>query len=251
LGFFAGGTGTYLWEEVQTVKTNSLGLFTLTFGNASATKVQGSAAAFSAINWNQQPLFIGTKINNGSWKNMGTSRLWSVPYAMNASSALNATNATNATNAIVASSLSGPVEKLEVSGGTSVMDEALFEVRNKTGQTVFAVYNEGVRVYVDDGLEKGKGKGGFAIGSFGTAKAPSQEFFVVSPDSIRAYIGTNKALKGGFAIGGFGTAKAPNEEYLRVTRDSTRVYTNPAAKGTKGGFAMVVLALLKDWRIIT
>jgi len=220
-GFYAAGTGTYIWEEQQSVKTNSLGLFTLTVGNTLATKIQGSAASFSVIDWKQQPLFIGTKINNSGWKNMGTSRLWSVPYAMNASN------------------LSGPVEKLAVTGSTTAMDEALFEVKNKSGQTIFAVYNEGVRIYVDDGLAKGQGKGGFAIGSFGTAKAPSQEFFVVSPDSIRAYIGTNKALKGGFAIGGFSKAKAPVEEYLRVTRDSTRVYTNPTvAKGTKGGFAI-------------
>jgi hypothetical protein len=144
---------------------------------------------------------------------------------MNASNAL---NATNATNAAVASNLAGPVEKLEISGGTSEMSESLFEVRNKTGQIVFAVYNEGVRVYVDDGLAKAQGKGGFAIGSFGTAKAPSQEFFVVTPDSIRAYIGDENAKprKGGFAIGGFNKAKAPVEEYLRVTRDSTRVYVN-------------------------
>jgi hypothetical protein len=226
--FYAGGTGTYIWEEQQTVTTNNLGLFILTVGNPLATKIQGSATSFSAIDWKLQPLFIGTKINNGSWKNMGTSRLWSVPYAM------------NSTSAAIASNLAGPVDKLSVTGSTSVMDEALFEVKNKTGQIVFAVYNEGVRVYVDDGLAKGTGKGGFAIGSFGTAKAPSQEFFVVSPDSIRAYIDNEQAkpLKGGFAIGGFNKAKAPGQEYLRVTRDSTRVYVNQLAKGTKGGFAI-------------
>jgi len=227
-GFNAAGTGIYIWEEQQTVKTNSLGLFTLIVGNPVAAKIQGSAASFSVIDWKQQPLFIGTKINYNGWKNMGTSRLWSVPYAM------------NSTNAVIASNLAGPVDKLSVAGSTSALDEALFEVKNKSGQTVFAVYSEGVRVYVDDGLAKATGKGGFAIGSFGTAKAPSQEFFVVTPDSIRAYIDNEqvKARKGGFAIGGFGTAKAPAQEYLRVTRDSTRVYVNQLPKGTKGGFAI-------------
>jgi hypothetical protein len=181
-GFYADGKGTYIWEEQQSVKTNSLGLFTLTVGNTLATKVQGSAVTFSAIDWKQQPLFIGTKINYTGWKNLGTSRLWTVPYAMVAGDLKNNS-------------------RVQVSGDANSTDSILFEVKNRTGQTVFAVYEEGVRIYVDDGIYKGKGKGGFAIGSFGAAKAPSQEYF-------------------------------------RVTRDSTRIYTNPAAKGTKGGFAI-------------
>jgi uncharacterized protein (TIGR02145 family) len=131
------------------------------------------------------------------------------------------------------------VNHLTVKGKTADMGEALFEVKNKNGQTVFAVYNEGVRIYVDNGA-KGT-KGGFAIGGFGTAKAPSQNYFVVSSDSIRAYIDPNpsKGTKGGFAIGGFNQVKAANQEYLRVTADSTRLNFNESTtKGTKGGFAI-------------
>jgi hypothetical protein len=188
-GFYAGGAGIYVWEEQQSVKTNSMGLFTLTVGNPLATKIQGSAGTFSAVDWKQQPLYIGTKINYSGWKNMGTSRLWTVPYAMVAGDLKNNS-------------------RVQVSGDANSSDSILFEVKNRTGQTVFAVYEEGVRIYVDDGTYKGKGKGGFAIGSFGAAKAPSQEYF-------------------------------------RVTRDSTRIYTNPAAKGTKGGFAIGTFAPAK------
>jgi hypothetical protein len=222
-GFYGSGSGTYIWEEMQSVKTNSLGLFTLTVGYTLATKVQGSALSFSAIDWKYQPLFIGIKINNGAWKNMGTSRLWSVPYSM------------------VAGELEGAVDKLEVIGVDPLSDEALFEVKRKDGQTMFAVYNQGVRVYMPlDTLSKGK-KGGFAIGGFSKAKGTVQDYFVVNPDSIRAYIDTNpaKGKKGGFAIGGFDKAKAWNEEYMRVTRDSTRIYLNDTGtKGKKGGFAI-------------
>jgi len=172
----------------------------------------------------------------------------------------------------------GTVKKLTVTSETTDMEEALFEVKNKSGQTVFAVYNEGVRIYVDNGSAKGakggfaiggfdtkagnqdyfvvnpdsirmyvaevpaKGaKGGFAIGGFGNAKALPQNLLVVNSDSIRAYIDTNtgKGSKGGFAIGGFDNAKGPGDEYLRVTRDSTRVYiNNTPAKAPKGGFAI-------------
>ena len=223
-GFYISGAGTYLWEEQQSITTNGIGLFNLVIGNLSATRIQGSAATFSAIDWTAIPLFAGIKIYySGSWKNMGTAKLLTVPYSM------------------VSGNLSGPLKKLSVTGTTSVMDEPLFEVKNKNGQTVFAVYNEGVRVYVDDGVAKGT-KGGFAVGGFGTDKAVSKSYFVVSADSIRAYIAPNtaKGTKGGFAIGGFDPAKtAKGEEYLRVTRDSTRIYVDDgAAKGTKGGFAI-------------
>jgi trimeric autotransporter adhesin len=46
-------------------------------------------------------------------------------------------------------------------------------VRNKDGRIVFAVYNEGVRVYVDDGLAGKALEGGFAIGGFDKAKGTS------------------------------------------------------------------------------
>jgi hypothetical protein len=222
-GFYGSGSGTYVWEELHSVKTNSLGLFTLTVGNLLATKVQGSALSFSSIDWKQTPLYIGTKINYNGWKNMGTSPLWTVPYSM------------------VAGELEGAVDKLEVIGSDPLSDEALFEVKRKDGQTMFAVYNHGVRVYMPlDTLSKAR-KGGFAIGGFSKAKGTVQDYFVVNPDSIRAYIDTNpdKARKGGFAIGGFDKAKAGNEEYLRVTRDSTRIYLNDTGvKARKGGFAI-------------
>jgi hypothetical protein len=213
--------GTTFWiEEHSGVTTNNFGLFTLILGKG-VKKIGSTAATFNDIDWTVTPKFIKTEIDYSGWKTMGSSRLWTVPYSM------------------VAGDLSGALKKLAVTGVTTNMEEALFEVKNKTGQTVFAVYNEGVRVYVDNGIGKGI-KGGFAIGGFGTEKAVSQPLFVVDPDSIRAYIDTNtgKAIKGGFAIGGFGTGKLPGEQYLRVTRDSTRINVREPAKGVKGGFAI-------------
>jgi uncharacterized protein (TIGR02145 family) len=253
-------TPVIVWEELHSVvKTNASGIFGLVIGTG--TRQSGSASAFSDIDWGKTALYLKIQLYyQTAWKNMGISRLWTVPYAM------------------VADDLSGSVKKLAVTGETTDMEEALFEVKNKEGQTVFAVYNEGVRIYVDDGAKGAKGgfavggfgtskapsqnllyvsadsirayietdpakgaKGGFAVGGFGTLKGLSQDLFVVSADSIRAYIdaGTGKGVKGGFAVGGFGTSKSSPEEYLRVTRDSTRVYlVDPGEKGNKGGFAI-------------
>lgn len=219
-------TPVVVWEELHSsVRTNSVGLFNLVIGTGER---QSGVATFSDIKWSGDPLFIRIKLNYlGVWRTMGSSRLWTVPYAM------------------AAGSLSGPISKLDVSGDESSPDSALFEVRNINGQLVFAVYNEGVRVYVDDGV-KSQTKGGFAIGGFSTAKTGSQDLFVVSPDSIRAYIGTNpaKGVKGGFAIGGFNTVKALPEEYMRVTRDSTRINISEPSKSFTGGFAIGSLSTM-------
>ncbi len=211
--------GTLFWQELHsTVTTNDLGIFALVVGKGA--RQSGSAAKFDDIDWTVTPKFIMTEVDYNGWKNMGSSRLWAVPYSM------------------VARNLAGSVNKLTVEGQGASMEEPLFEVKNKSGQTVFAVYNEGVRIYVDDGNAKGV-KGGFAIGGLDPAKGPG-DLFIVNADSIRAYIDTNpaKGVKGGFAIGGIEPAKAGSEEYLRVTRDSTRIYIANPAKGVKGGFAI-------------
>jgi hypothetical protein len=142
---------------------------------------------------------------------------------------------------MVADELSKPFDKLSITGSTSSPDESLFEVKNINGQTVFAVYNEGVRVYVDNS-SKGN-KGGFSIGGFADSKAGGQEYFVVNRDSIRAYIFDDpllKGAKGGFSIGGFADSKGVTNEYLVISPDSARIYVDNAAstKGKKGGFAI-------------
>jgi Chaperone of endosialidase len=212
---------TVVWEEEHTgVHPDDHGLFSIVVGQGTCLT---TPKCFNDIDWSKTPLFIRTQIRyGGSWKNMGSAKLWSVPYAM------------------LADSLGGPLKKLEVVGKTAAMDEALFEVRNKDGQTIFAVYNQGVRIYVDDAA-KGP-KGGFAIGGFGTAKDKSQPYFIVKPDTVRVYINqSGKGAKGGFAIGGYGTDKTDPQNFLFISDDSVRIYIDNAdtdLKGVKGGFAI-------------
>jgi Chaperone of endosialidase len=193
-------TPVIVWEELHSnVKTNLSGVFNLVIG--SGVRQAGSAAKFSDINWAAKPLYLKTQVYyNNAWKYMGTSRLWSVPYSM------------------VTANMIGKVSKMSITGTETSPDSALFVVKNKNGQTVFAVYNEGVRVYVDDGKVKSP-KGGFAIGGFGTDKGASQNYMTVNGDSVRVYVKENpgKASKGGFAIGGFGTAKEAAESFLQLT----------------------------------
>ncbi len=73
-------------------------------------------------------------------------------------------------------------------GTTSDMEAPLFEIKNKDGQTIFAVYNEGVRIWVADGA-KGT-KGGFAVQGFDM----TTDYMVIKPDSSNFYV--REATKG-------------------------------------------------------
>ncbi|MFH2095151.1 MAG: hypothetical protein ABIJ16_05575, partial [Bacteroidota bacterium] len=121
------------------------------------------------------------------------------------------------------------------------INTAIFAVQNSDGDTIFAVYPEGVRIWVnDDGGSKANGsRGGFAVGGFSPAKAGfTNEYLRVTPDSVRVYIDdsfvTSKAngSRGGFAVGGFSPAKGTlTDHYLFVQDDSTRVYVADSLQG--------------------
>ena len=131
-----------------------------------------------------------------------------------------------------------PIAKLTVQGDATIApDEPLFEVKNSTGDVIFAVYENEVKVNFK---ESAKGvKGGFAVGGLTGTKADPTEYLRITPDSVRVYIKDGaKGVKGGFAVGGLTGTKAGDEKYLTIERDSARIYINNAAKGVKGGFAV-------------
>jgi uncharacterized protein (TIGR02145 family) len=199
--------GTIYWEELHSsVTTNNYGLITLVVGKGTRQSAS-QASSFEEIDWKSSPVFIRTQLFYKSHLiDMGVTRMQSVPFAM------------------VAGDLAGAVRKLEVEGKNTGSDEALFEVKNRDGKTVFAVYNEGVRIYVGEGLNTKGVKGGFSVGGYDMSKG-SQDYLIVSSDSIRAYIAptTGKGVKGGFSVGGYDMTKSGNDEFLRVTTDSVKV----------------------------
>lgn len=136
-----------------------------------------------------------------------------------------------------------PSGKMEVKSDVSIgLETPIFNVVNSTGDTVFAVYEQGVRINVyDDPLAKATAsKGGFAVGGFSPSKAGlTNEYLRVTPDSVRVYINDDyvaaktTASKGGFAVGGFSPSKAASStnNYLFVQDDSTRIYTGDTISG--------------------
>ena len=106
---------------------------------------------------------------------------------------------------------------------------ALFEVKDTSGNTIFAVFEDGiivkdsegndvfiaetdsVRVYLNEGTTD-VGRGGFAIGS--VASRSVEDYLFVAPDSSRVYVDGD----GGFSIGDIGTGSAI--DYLKLTPEN-------------------------------
>ncbi|MCF6239719.1 MAG: tail fiber domain-containing protein [Bacteroidales bacterium] len=115
----------------------------------------------------------------------------------------------------------------------------IFEIKNDLGQTVFAVYPGGVKIFVDSKLKAAGG--GFTVGSLSTGKAAGGDILSVSPGNVNIYIDTSSTLKaagGGFTVGSLSTGKKAlgiAENYLTVSPDSTRVYID---EKSTAGFAV-------------
>lgn len=78
-------TGNVIYKETHNATTNQLGLATFEIGNGAAV-----IGIFSMVNWALGPYFLQIELDAAGGTNytdMGTSQLWSVPYALYAKTA--------------------------------------------------------------------------------------------------------------------------------------------------------------------
>ena len=151
-----------------------------------------------------------------------------------ANNSVNASGNVTSTDSRLTIKNTGGVEVKATTGAAA--NASLFHVLNATGDTIFAVYDGGVRINVyDDTLAKANtSKGGFAVGGFSPSKGTfTNDYLRITPDSIRMYIeegNPNKATtsKGGFAVGGFSPSKAIPSDYFNVYGASSALIINPS-----------------------
>ncbi len=192
-------TGDVSYAETHELISNAFGQITAEVGEGEI--VSGD---FSNLDWGQFSYFLKTEIDPGDGSgfiDLGASRLLSVPYALHAGK------------------VDMPLKNLEIKElEDHPVDDPLFEVKRADGSVVFGVYNEGVRVYVEDSNNKGI-KGGFAVGGYSSGtKGYTNEYLRVTPDSVRVYVNENqqKRSKGGFAVGGYQQGKAEPASYFHL-----------------------------------
>jgi hypothetical protein len=254
-----GASGTVIYAETHTVKSNSQGIVNLNVGKG--TLASGS---FASVNWAAGNIYLKIEMDMAggtNFQSMGGGDLLSVPFALYAQTGIpgpagpqgptGATGTTSwkdgagnvTTNVNVGINTPSPGGKLIVTADSNVpADSALFEVRNKKGETIFAVYESGVRVYIPESTGKGA-KGGFAVGGRGPSKGTIHDILQVYPDSVRIIINESvaKGAKGGFAVGGRDASKGIGtiNDMLTVNHDSVRIYIGDSLGTTgRGGFAI-------------
>ena len=112
--------------------------------------------------------------------------------------------------------VSTPAGKLEVKGDAEGgLETPLFAVVNNNEDTVFAVYPEGVRIWVDDNGAKASGsKGGFAVGGFSQGKGLTDDYLFVEREQSRVYVDGDQ----GFSVGDINTGSSV--EYLDMTPEN-------------------------------
>jgi len=188
------------YTETQSKTTNEQGVMSITIGTGA---VVGNNL-FENIPWSNGDVYMKIEVDpdgGTAYTAMGNAmQLQAVPYALYAENT-----------------------KEVVSQPTALDDDPIFVVKNKTGQVVFAVYQTGVRVYVEDTPVVKGARGGFAVGGLSQTKAGTGlEFFRITSDSARVYLKpvTGKGARGGFAVGGLSQSKG-NDDYFNVSPNNT------------------------------
>lgn len=211
-----------LYQETQQVQTDQRGLFSVVIGHGNVTDASLSIS-IADMDWQTEVLYLTVETdtgNDGDFRLVGTQQMMSVPFAMHAASA---------------SSYS------MLSGSHSDPEEPVFQVKNSEGQVVFAVYQNGVEMIID---EQGKGsRAGFAVGGFSASKdGEYMEYLRVDPGTVQVTVDDDPAEKGsrgGFAVGGFSSRKAGVPDYLSITPTLAEIYLDSdQSKGTRSGFAV-------------
>jgi hypothetical protein len=150
-------TGTIQWQETHLLTTNNFGLFTLIIGKGISTGA-GASSSFSTVNWASANFYLKVEVDyNGgtNFKDMGTSQLWSVPYAFVSENSLNShpgptgptgpsgtsgiNGTTGATGAIGATGTSGPTGPQGITGATGPSGGPLGPI-GPTGVTNIKIY---------------------------------------------------------------------------------------------------------------
>jgi uncharacterized protein (TIGR02145 family) len=118
-------TGASVWQELQTVSTSALGLFTVQLG---------SSVSLANVNWANGAKFMQVELDLGSgFVDIGTQQLLSVPYALQSASATTAASALTSGDGISNVSLTG--DTLFLNNGSFVIIPGISAANNNGGGT--------------------------------------------------------------------------------------------------------------------
>ncbi|MBR2195242.1 MAG: InlB B-repeat-containing protein [Salinivirgaceae bacterium] len=225
--------GQVVYSETHKPTTNQYGNIQVNVGEG--RKVSGS---FATVPWSTMKVMMKIEVDPQGGTNyidLGTIQLQPAPYAMYATEA-------------------GAVSTIQP-GEPKSDGDALFEVKDKNGNVVFAVYPDGVRVFVDDADSTKAMRTGFAVAGRRAAKEGADaDIFSVTADGTQVFVSEEdtaggKAMRTGFAVSGRRAAKDLNSDLFTVSSTGTQIYINNEEDGDKAmrtGFAVAGRRAAKD-----
>ena len=216
------------YEETQKVVSSANGQVSVTVGEGDA-----SVGTLESVPWNSLNIMLKVDLDmdsDGTYTDFAELQIQPVPYALYAAS-------TEPVTEIVADAGSDP-------------DAPLFSVKDKDGNLVFAVYRDGVQIFVDDTVDASKAMArGFAVsGRKATKDAADDNIFVVDATGTQVYVDDSKAMARGFAVSGRKATKSDEvDDLFVVNADGTQVYIDDdASKAMARGFAVSGRKATKD-----
>ena len=214
-----------VYVETQKVKTNQYGNISVMVGSGAV-----ESGKFTDVPWNTMNVMMKVEIdvNGGTdFKPIGEIQLQPVPYAFYAASAGSLTN------------------------NNSGEKDPIFSVKDDNGELVFAVYNDGVKVFVDDTDPSKAMSTGFAVSGRRAAKdGETNDYFVVNGKGTQVYVdedASGKAISTGFAVSGRKAAKDGSGDLFTVNSEGTQVFIDSdPSKAMSTGFAVSGRRAAKD-----
>ncbi|MBR5168695.1 MAG: hypothetical protein IKW86_11605 [Salinivirgaceae bacterium] len=200
------------YQETQKVKTNAYGNISVSVGEG-----EPKTGSFAAIPWETMQVMMQVEVStDGSenYVNMGQMQIQPVPYAIYA-----ARTATVIQPAVAS-------------------EDPIFEVRDNNGELMFAVYETGVKVYVDqDGSKAAKAK--FAVAGRSTSKG-EENLLTINNEGTTVYVDesqSSKAAKSKFAVAGRSAGKT-DTDLLTIDGSGSTIYVDGDGKAAKSKFAV-------------
>ena len=213
------------YQEVQKVKTNAYGNISVNVGEG-----EPKTGSFAAIPWETMQIMMQIEVSTDgteNYVNLGQMQIQPVPYTMYAAR----------TTTVIQ-----PEEASE---------DPIFEVRDSEGNLMFAVYETGVKVFVDDNKNDDDNskaaKSKFAVAGLTASKgernlltidADGTTVFVDDNDNENANTDANKAAKSKFAVASL--ESKGNKELLTIDGSGSTIYVDQDTEGkaAKSKFAV-------------
>ena len=210
--------GTVYYSEKQEVRTNEYGNIQVVVGGGE--RLDGD---FASVPWNtfDIKMEVAVDIDGKGEVLLGEVPVQGAPYAMYAQKAGGLTS----------------------KNANTKDGEALFSVNDASGNPVFAVFADGIVVYVDDTDTKAKRSGFVVTGRSATKGERATDYFSVTAEGTQIYVDdvaesqADKAKRSGFVVTGRSATKDGPADYLTIDGKGTTVYVeDDSSKAKRSGF---------------